>query len=509
MVSNTMSKNRSNFIGLISLRRTVTISTLLVACAFAPCSHNATADEINAASTAKPGGFAEIVAKVKPAVIAVTVRLESSAQMESEESDAPSRSQPFSENSPLHRHFFGSPQRQPSPARQIKMALGSGFFVSSDGYAVTNDHVVQHGISFAIATEDGSTYTAKVVGADLRTDLALLKVDGRKDFPYVRFADHEPRIGDWVIAVGNPYGLGGTVTAGIVSALGRRLDTDTYDDFIQIDAPINKGNSGGPSFDIDGDAIGVNTAIFSPSGGSVGIGFAIPAATAGPVIQQLKEKGVVTRGALGVEVQPVTPDIAHALGLKKVAGALVAEAAPGGAAAEAGIVPGDVVLAVDGRPVASGADLAAKIGSMAPGTAVKITILRDGGERTVSARLGELPVTPYKAAAAPQQQKPSALGLTLAPAANSQGVAITDVDPDGLGAEKGLVAGDIILDVSNHPVHTPRDVHDAIGRAQESGQRAIVMRVRTRNGGIQFMALPISSQRPTLWGRIQSWLRSL
>jgi serine protease Do len=509
MVSKTMSKNRSNFIGLISLRGTVTISTLLVACAFAPCSHNATADEINAASPAKPVGFAEIVAKVKPAVIAVTVRLESSAQMESEESDTPSRSQPFSENSPLHRHFFGTPQRQPSPARQIKMALGSGFFVSSDGYAVTNDHVVEHGISFAIATEDGSTYTAKVVGADLRTDLALLKVDGRKDFPYVRFADHEPRIGDWVIAVGNPYGLGGTVTAGIVSALGRRLDTDTYDDFIQIDAPINKGNSGGPSFDIDGDVIGVNTAIFSPSGGSVGIGFAIPATTVGPVIQQLKEKGVVTRGALGVEVQPVTPDIAHALGLKKVAGALVAEAAPGGAAADAGIVPGDVVLAVDGRPVASGADLAAKIGSMAPGTAVKITILRDGSERTVSARLGELPVTPFKAAAAPQQQKPSALGLTLAPAANSQGVAITDVDPDGLGAEKGLVAGDIILDVSNHPVHTPRDVHDAIGRAQESGQRAIVMRVRTRNGGIQFMALPIPSQRPTLWGRIQSWLRSL
>jgi serine protease Do len=192
MVSKTMSKNRSNFIGLISLRRTVTISTLLIACAVAPCSHDAIADEINAASTAKPVGFAEIVAKIKPAVIAVTVRLESGAQMESEDSGAPSRPQPFSENSPLHRHFFGSPQLQPSPARQIKMALGSGFFVSSDGYAVTNDHVVEHGISFAIATEDGSTYTAKVVGADLRTDLALLKVDGRNDFPYVRFADHEP-----------------------------------------------------------------------------------------------------------------------------------------------------------------------------------------------------------------------------------------------------------------------------------------------------------------------------
>ena len=296
MVSNPMSKNGSISIGSISLRRKVTISALLVVCALAPWSHSATADEINATTTAKPVGFAEIVAKVKPAVIAVTVRLERGAQMESEEPDAHSQSQPFSENSPLHRHFFGSPQRQPSPARQIKMALGSGFFVSSDGYAVTNDHVVEHGVSFAIATEDGTAYTAKVVGTDLRTDLALLKVDGRNDFPYVRLADHEPRIGDWVIAVGNPYGLGGTVTAGIVSALGRRLDTDTYDDFIQIDAPINKGNSGGPSFDIDGDVIGVNTAIFSPSGGSVGIGFAIPATTVGPVIQQLKETGVVTRG---------------------------------------------------------------------------------------------------------------------------------------------------------------------------------------------------------------------
>jgi serine protease Do len=334
MVSNLMSKDGSVFIGLILVRRTVMIATLLVVCALAPWSHTAAADEINATTTAKPVSFAEIVAKVKPAVIAVTVRLESGAQMESEEPDTHSQSQPFSENSPLHRHFFGSPQRQPSPARQIKMALGSGFFVSSDGYAVTNDHVVQHGVSFAIATEDGTAYTAKVVGADLRTDLALLKVDGRNDFPYVRLADHAPRIGDWVIAVGNPYGLGGTVTAGIVSALGRRLDADTYDDFIQIDAPINKGNSGGPSFDIDGDVIGVNTAIFSPSGGSVGIGFAIPATTVGPVIQQLKERGVVTRGALGVEVQPVTPDIAHALGLKKVEGALVAEAPPGGAAAE-------------------------------------------------------------------------------------------------------------------------------------------------------------------------------
>ena len=408
-----MSKRiRSSFCRVARGSRSATWA-LLVACAcLGPQLHCVVAAEISAASGSKQPGFADIVAKVKPAVIAVMVRLESDAQVSDTDVEVPSQSEPFAENSPLHRYFFGSPKQQPqrAPASQIKVALGSGFFLSSDGYAVTNDHVVQHGVSFQIATEDGTTYTATVVGADLRTDLALLKVDGRNDFPYVKLADHEPRIGDWVIAVGNPYGLGGTVTAGIVSALGRRLDTNSYDDFIQIDAPINKGNSGGPSFDVDGDVIGVNTAIFSPSSGSVGIGFAIPATTVKPVIQQLREKGVVTRGALGVEIQPVTPDIASALGLKRIEGALVAETQPDGPAAKAGIVPGDVVIAVQAQPIPNGADLAAKIGSMAPGTAVAIGILRDGNERTVSVTLGELPVTPFKPAAAPQQQEPSDLG---------------------------------------------------------------------------------------------------
>jgi serine protease Do len=293
-----------------------------------------------------------------------------------------------------------------------------------------------------IATEDGTTYKARVIGADLRTDLALLKVDGRSDFPYVKLADHEPRIGDWVIAVGNPYGLGGTVTAGIVSALGRRLDTDTYDDFIQVDAPINRGNSGGPSFDVDGEVVGVNTAIFSPSGGSVGIGFAIPSTTVKPVIQQLREKGVVTRAELGVEIQPVTPEIAQALGLKQVEGALVAEARSGGPAANAGIMPGDVIVAVDNTPILKSGDLTTRIGSMLPGTSATIGVVRDGGERAITVQLGQLPVTPFVAAAEPQS--PAHLGLTLAPAtstkgAGTAGVAIVQVDPNGLAAEKGLV----------------------------------------------------------------------
>jgi serine protease Do len=465
------------------------IWALVIACTcLGPRFDRADAAEISAVSAAK--GFAALVAKVKPAVIAVTVRLESEADFSnSRKTQTTPQSQPFSEP---HRNRSGS--SQPAPAPQIEMALGSGFFISPDGYAVTNNHVVQRGVSFKIATDDGTIYTAKVVGADLLTDLALLKVDGH-DFPYVDLADHEPRIGDWVIAVGNPFGLGGTVTAGIVSARGRHIDIDSYDDFIQIDAPINKGNSGGPSFDLDGNVVGVNTVIFSPSGGSVGIGFAIPTTTVKAVIHQLKEKGVVTRGTLGVEIQRVTPGIASALGLNRVEGALVADVQPDGPAARAGIAPGDVVLAADGQQIPNGVDLATRIGQMTPGTAVKIDIFREGSERTVSVTLGELPVTPFRAAVAPKQQGPTGLGLGLAPAATvegagSRGVVVTEVDPNGLAAEKGLAAGDVILDVSGSPVSTLVDVYTAVSRARESGKNDILMRVKTRDGRIRFVALP-------------------
>src|SRR5262249_31360883 len=215
---------------------------------------------------------------------------------------------------------------------------GSGFFISADGYAVTNNHVVDKAETVEVATDDGHTYSAKVIGADPRTDIALIKVDGRSDFPHVRFAEHAPRIGDWVLGVGNPFGLGGTVPAGIVSARGRDIGAGPYDDFIQIDAPVNRGNSGGPTFDVDGSVIGVNTAIFSPSGGSVGIAFAIPAETVKAVVTQLKEHGSVTRGWIGVQIQPVTAEIAETLNLKAAQGALVAEPQADGPAAKAGIL---------------------------------------------------------------------------------------------------------------------------------------------------------------------------
>jgi serine protease Do len=491
---------------------------LLALACFGPLPARVAAAEVGAAGAATPVGFADIVASVKPAVIAVTVRIEEVAQAanadESDEQGPSSQPQPFSESSPLRRFFFGSPeqQQQSPPVHQAEMALGSGFFISPDGYAVTNDHVVEHGASFKVATEDGTTYTARVVGADLRTDLALLKVDGRNDFPYVKLADHEPRIGDWVIAVGNPFGLGGSVTAGIISARGRHIATDSFDDFIQIDAPINRGNSGGPSFDVAGNVVGVNTAIYSPSGGSVGIGFAIPATTVKAVVDQLRQKGVVTRGSLGVEIQPVTPDIASALGLGEVTGALVSEAQPGGAAAKAGIAPGDVITSVDGKPIRNANDLAARIGTTAPGTVVKIGTRRDGNDNTVSVTLGELPVTPFKAAATPPEGQ--GLGLGLAPAATvegagSKGVVVTEVDPNGRAAEKGLSAGDVILDIGGKPVGTAADVRHAIGEAQRSGKHDILMRVETTDHRYRFVAVSITAQHQTFWGRLRSWIHSL
>src|SRR6266404_5134092 len=302
-----------------------------------------------------PAGFADLVSKVRPAVISVRVRIDDDGLNTAVSQRGSEGTDPDQSDSPFDQFFsrkFGFRGPNAVPQRhQIIIGEGSGFFISPDGYAVTNDHVVDHAKSVQVTTSDGTVHTAKVVGTDQKTDLALIKVDGKKDFSYVKFADQPPRIGDWVLAVGNPFGLGGTVTAGIVSARGRDIGAGPYDDFIQIDAPVNKGNSGGPTFDVDGNVIGVNTAIFSPSGGSVGIAFAIPADTVKSVVNQLKDKGVVSRGWIGVQIQPVNADIADSLGLKTAEGALVAEPQPDGPAVKAGIQSGDVITAVNGQPI--------------------------------------------------------------------------------------------------------------------------------------------------------------
>jgi serine protease Do len=317
----------------------------------------------------------------------------------------------------------------------------------------------------------------------------------------VQLADKAPRVGDWVLAVGNPFGLGGTVTAGIVSARGRDIGAGPYDDFIQIDAPVNKGNSGGPTFDVDGNVIGVNTAIFSPSGGSVGIAFAIPAPTVKSVVAQLKDNGKVTRGWIGVQIQPVTAEIADNLGLKAPQGALVSEPQANGPAAKAGIMAGDVITAVNGNPVKDARDLAKQIGSIAPGSTAKLTVWRKGEEKTFSIALGELPNQREARAAMPDSSAPEGtdvprLGLTVVPAgqvagSGSEGVVVTDVDPNGIASDQGVKTGDVILEVGGKKVANPSDVRSALKDAQKDGKRTVLMRVKSGEG-TRFVAVPLS-----------------
>jgi len=445
-----------------------------------------------------PVGFADIVEKVKPAVISVRVKVDGGSETNGLNSnDVP----------PGLREFFrrfGMPDVPNGPegmprgrGRNVITGQGSGFFISADGFAVTNNHVVEKAESVQVTTDDGKIHKAKVIGTDPRTDLALIKVEDGP-FPYVKLSDKAPRIGDWVLAVGNPFGLGGTVTAGIVSARGRDIGASAYDDFIQIDAPVNKGNSGGPTFDTDGNVIGVNTAIFSPSGGSVGIAFAIPADTVNSVVAQLKEHGSVTRGWIGVQIQPVTPDIADSLGLKKAEGALVAEPQANSPAQKAGIEAGDVITSVDGKEVKDARDLAKKIGAMAPKSSVKLTVLHKGAEKTLTLTLGELPNTKEARAAAGDNDGSAdvgKLGLTLAPAsrvagAGAEGVVVTGVDSGGIAADHGFSTGDVIMEVAGKSVSTPADVRDVVASARTEGKHSVLVRVK-KGDNTRFVALPL------------------
>ncbi len=423
--------------------------------------------------------FAPLIEHVKPAVVSVKVKLAQTTSWDGQSSNLPPQVQQFLQQFGGQN---GAPANQPAVIGE-----GSGFFVSPDGYIVTNNHVVQSAKSVTVTMDNGKVLDAKVVGVDPKTDVALLKVDQPGDYPYVSFAKEAPKIGDWVVTIGNPYGLGGTVTAGIISAKGRDIGDGPYDRFLQIDAPINKGNSGGPAFNEQGQVVGVNTAIYSPSGGSVGIGFAIPSGTVERVVTALEHGGVVERGLLGVEVQPVGPDMAEAIGLKTATGAMVDKTTPGTPAASAGLKAGDVITKVNGEEVKDASDLTRQIGFMKPGDRIELSYLRDGAEKTAAVTLAAQQ-TERTASAESSQSKPAlTLGLQLAPGsevagADQKGVAVVGVDPNGAGAQQGLANGDVILDVGGKPVATPQDVKSQIADAHDQGKKAVLMRVQTANG---------------------------
>jgi serine protease Do len=437
-------------------------------------------------------GFADLVEKVMPAVISVEVKFANVVSTDEDNNTPQFRLPPglddLPEDSPFRRFFeqfpdFRNNPQMPMPRDRRVMGEGSGFIISADGYAVTNNHVVKDADEVVVKTSDGREYKADVVGTDGKTDLALLKIKEGSNFAYVKFADKEARVGDWVIAVGNPFGLGGTVTTGIISARGRDIGSGPYDDFIQIDAPINRGNSGGPAFNLAGEVIGVNTAIFSPmGGGSVGIGFAIPATIAKDIVANLRDNGKVTRGWLGVQIQPVTDEIAESMGLGASKGALASDVTKDSPASKAGIRTGDTVVSVNGTDVMEPKDLARRVAQIKPGEPVQITVVRDGKPTTLSVEIGTMPADVELGAAPESKPAPaslSSLGLSLEKNASGEGVTITTVESGSSADEKGLKAGDTILQLNGKEVSSVDDVRQELSAATTGGQKKILMLVRS------------------------------
>ena len=496
-------------IAAVILGTTVLAGTAVVATAqqAAPVTAPAVAAPTTAAGVPLPRTFAPLVERVQPAVVTITARHEAAAVVERRATPP----LPFPPGSPFEEFFrrFGAPSPfgdeggPDAPQGLGGTAMGSGFVIDGDGHVVTNNHVIDGATSIAVTLTDGTELPATIVGRDPKTDLALLKVKGDKPLPYLEFGDSDrTQVGDWVLAVGNPFGLGGSVTTGIVSARGRHINAGPYDDFIQTDAAINRGNSGGPMFDLDGRVIGINTAIYSPTGGSVGIGFAIPSNLARTVIAQLKETGHVERGWLGVRIQPVTPDIGHALGLDDARGALVADVTAGSPAAKAGLEQGDVVLRFDGKPVTDVRDLTRAVAETRPDSAARVEVLRDGREKTVEVRIGTMPGEERLAAAgsgAAGAASDTVKGLKLATldertrAGLGLGQDVRGVVVAGVADKAGdlpVRPGDVIVKVGDQPVASPGDVAKRIAGAEKAGRNAVLLLIN-RGGSESFVALSL------------------
>jgi serine protease Do len=438
-----------------------------------------------------PPSFSQMVSQKLPAVVGILSTV-----------DGP-RAGPDAMPSlpPGLEEFFGLPQPDRMPPGPMR-AQGSGFIISADGYVVTNNHVIDGAQEVEVALEDGRQLVAEVVGADPATDIALLKIESDGDLPAVAWGDSDLlEIGDWVVAIGNPFGLGGTVTAGIVSARSRDINAGPYDDFIQTDAAINSGNSGGPLFDTSGQVVGVNTAIFSPSGGSIGIGFAVPSRVASRVVEDLREDGIVERGWLGVQIQPLDEALASALGLEGTSGALIAAVEPGSPAEEAGLVPGTVITAVNGEAVETPRDLAFAVAELARGSETAIEV-RSGPDavENVTVTIGVLPTAQMTASAPGREEAPDGaqLGLGLMPLAPQlreqldipetvDGLAVVEVRPGSPSAEAGLRQGDVIVEAAGQPVTDPAVLQSAAAEARTEG-RPLLLRL-FRNGSYSFRAV--------------------
>ena len=457
-----------------------------------------------------PDSFADLAERLLPSVVNI-----STSQMVADRQGPDFQFPPGSPFEDLFRDFMDrNGQGDQAPHKRRATALGSGFIISADGYIVTNNHVIDGADEITVRLHDGDTLDAELIGRDPKTDVALLKVDPKEDLPFVKWgSSDDARIGDWAMAIGNPFGLGGTVTAGIVSARNRNINQGPYDDFIQTDAAINRGNSGGPLFNLDGDVIGINSAIYSPSGGSVGIGLAIPSAIAQGVVEQLKEYGRTRRGWLGVHIQTVTDDIADSVGLDDAKGAMVAGVSDDSPAKEAGIKQGDVILKFDGKDVDSMRNLPRIVAETKIGKDVDVVIWRDGEKKTVQVELGELEEDVVaanannsddsKSPAAIDEASVDALGLKIANvndelrkrfnlAEGTEGVIVTEVDGDSFAAEKGVRPGDIIIEASHSSVSNVEDVMDAVNSAVDDDKRTILMLIET-SAGARYFGLTLNS----------------
>lgn len=454
-----------------------------------------------------PYTFADIIEKVKPAVVSIHVAAGGGPRVANRGGRGGRDPLPeLPDDHPLKEFFKNLPREFGGGAPNIPrraQAQGSGFVISPDGYVVTNNHVISGASKIQISFDDREKLDATLVGTDPRTDIALLKIDNPKaPLPAVRFASKPVRVGDWVLAVGNPFGLGGTVTAGIVSALSRDIGSGPYD-FLQIDAAVNKGNSGGPTFNLEGEVVGVNTAIYSPSGGNVGIAFAIPAKTASDVVEQLRTNKTVSRGWLGVKIESVDEDKAASLGLKEPRGALVNELTPGGPAAASTLRAGDVILSVNGTPVENSRDLARKIAEFAPASNVDLEVMRYGKTETVRVKLGTFPADGQVASAPPSKSDSdadatelAALGISVGiapPDAKEEGVVIKDIDSDSDAAVKGLRTGDLILEVQGRTIKTPDDVVAGVKKARDDGRKAVLLRVK-QGETVRFVAVQLGDK---------------